>query len=68
MSTEKMVQIPQHLLEKLAIAPENAPGTHLVNCVLKNRTILGVTVVNRVVAIIEPEQQVTTQDIQDIWF
>lgn len=63
-----MVQIPQHLLGKLAAAPESTPGTHLVNCRLPGRTLLGVTVVNGCVAIIDPDQKVNTQDILDIEF
>lgn len=61
-----MIQVPQHLQRKLAAAPENAPGTHLVNCILSDRTILGVTVVNGCVALIDPQEKVSSQDIQDI--
>jgi hypothetical protein len=66
MSIETMIQVPQHLLGKLAAAPENAPGTHLVNCILKDRTLLGVTVVNGCVALIDPDENICSKDILDI--
>ncbi len=64
-----MISIPQPLQGKLIGYPETTPGAHVVNLKLSNGLyLLGITVVNATVALIDPDLQVASNDIVEVQF